>query len=316
MAHQVAVKGFDDMSLWWPDSGETLIARAPLTFATGAATPVKGMRWFRDAERNDIQNELDGWPEGPAYTVRSTASTVGRNTLKGAAMAAGLAVMGLLSSQAGSVGPGRSGKGSDTSHDRADEVEDFPVMWAAPGSVARTLPWQLDPARSPQDRYRTHAVITDQRLVLVGFPYVKGDEKRIADEFLWEIPRSGIERVELRDFKIGNDAKIAFTDGSWFRASSINRERLTRYLIEAPDFIPLASLTQPQRTTAEGFATAQASDAQPPLVKRNSCGCFRIEVLAPSTVHASFGHSGLNTVMDANGTELRLTEYHQEDFLT
>ncbi|MFE1946253.1 hypothetical protein [Streptomyces massasporeus] len=304
------------MSVWWPEPGETLIARAPLTFATGAATKVKGMRWFRDTQRNDIQNELDGWPEGPEYTVRSAGNTAGRNTVKGAAMAVGVAVMGLLSSQAGSVGPGRSDKGSDTSHDRADEVDDFPVIWAAPGTVARTLPWQLDPARSPQDHYRTHAVITDQRLVIVGFPYVEGEESRIADEVLWETPRSDIERVELRDFKLGSDAKIAFTDGSWFRVGSIKRERLTRYLIEPPDFISLASLTRAQRNTAERFAAAQAPDALPPLVKRNSCGCFRIEVVAPSCVHASFGHSGLNTVMDENGTELRLTEYHQEDFLT
>jgi hypothetical protein len=178
------------------------------------------------------------------------------------------------------------------------------------------VPWQLDPARSPQDKYRTHAVITDRRLVIVGFPYIKGDEKRIDDEPLWETPRSDIARVELRDFKIGNDAKIAFTDNSWIRVSSISRERLTRYLIEPPEFIPLTSLTQAQRNTAEGFAAAQAPDAQPPLVKRNACGCFRIEVVAPSTIHASFGHSGLNAVMDAHGTELRLTEYHQDDFLT
>ncbi|MFH8894894.1 hypothetical protein ACH4HG_00590 [Streptomyces coeruleorubidus] len=304
------------MSVWLPESGETLIARAPLAFATGEATQVKGMRWFRDTERNDIQNELGGWPEGPVYTARSAGDTAARNTVKGAAMAVGMAVMGLLSSQPGSVGPGRSDKGSSTSHDRADEVEDFPVMWAAPGTMARTLPWQLDPARSPLDQYRTHAVITDRRLVIVGFPYIKGDEKRIDDELLWETPRSAITRVELRDFKIGNDAKIVFTDGSWCRVSSINRERLTRYLIEPPEFIPLASLTQAQRSTAEGFAATQAPDAQPPLVKQNPCGCFRIEVVAPSTVHASFGHSGLNTVMDANGTELRLTEYHREDFLT
>lgn len=305
-----------DMSLWRPEPGEILIARAPLTFATGAATPVKGMRWFRDTDRNDIQKDLSGWPEGPVYTARSTGDTVARNTVKGAAMAVGVAIMGILSSQSGSVGPGRSDQGSNISRDRADEVEDFPVMWAAPGTIARTLPWQLDPARSPQDQYRTHAVITDRRLVIVGFPCDKKDEKRISDESLWETSRADIERVELRDFKIGNDAKIAFTDDSWCRVSSIKRERLTRYLIEPPDFIPLESLTSTQRTTAERFAAAQAQDAQPPLVKRNMCGCFRIEVVAPSTINASFGHPGLNTVMNADGTELSLTEYHQEDFLT
>lgn len=304
------------MSVWLPEAGETLIARAPVTFATGAATRVKGMRWFRDTERNDIQGELAGWPEGPTYTARSTGDTAARNTVKGAAMAAGVAIMGLLSSQSGSVGPGRSDKGSDTSQDRPDEVEDFPVMWAAPGTLARTLPWQLDPARVSEKEYRTHAVITDRRLVIVGFPYVKGNEQQIDDTVLWETPRSTIDRVELRDFKTGNDAKIAFFDGSWCRVSSVKRERLTRYLIEPLDFIPLESLTPAQRATAESFAAAQAADARPPLVKRNPCGCYRIEVVAPSTIRASFGHSGLNTVMDANGTELKLTQYHPEDFLT
>lgn len=304
------------MSVWLPRTGETLIARAPVTFATGAATRVKGMRWFRDTERNDIQSELAGWPEGPTYTARSTGDTAARNTVKGAAIAAGVAFMGLLSSQSGSVGPGKSDKGSDTSHDRPDEVEDFPVMWAAPGTVARTLPWQLDPARNSEKQYRTHAVITDHRLVIVGFAYTKGNESLIDDEVLWETPRSTIEKVELREFKIGNDAKIVFTDGSWCRVSSVARERLTRYLIEPLDFIPLSSLTPAQRNTAESFAVAQAPDARSPLVKRNPCGCFRIEVLAPSTVKASFGHSGLHTIMDADGTELKLTQYHSEDFLT
>lgn len=304
------------MNVWQPEAGETLIARAPVTFATGAATRVKGMRWFRDTGRNDIQSELAGWPEGPTYAARSTGDTVARNTVKGAAIAVGVAVMGLLSSQSGSVGPGHSDKGSDTSQDHPDEVEDFPVMWAAPGTIARTLPWQLDPGRCDQKSYRTHAVITDRRLIIVGFPYVKGKESVIDDELLWETPRSTIERVELREFKIGNDAKIIFTDGSWCRVSSIVRERLTRYLIEPLAFIPLDSLTPAQRNTAEAFAAAQAPDAQPPLVKQNPCGCFRIEVLAASRTNASFGHSGLNTVMNADGRELKLTERHPEDLLT
>ncbi|MFJ8085067.1 hypothetical protein ACIQ6Y_31170 [Streptomyces sp. NPDC096205] len=305
-----------DRSVWLPGTGETLIARAPVRFATGAATRVKGMRWFRDFDRKDIQHELDGWPEGPTYVPRSSGGTAARNTVKGAAVAVGAAVMGLLSSQSGSVGPGRSDKGSDRSDDRADEIDDFPVMWAAPGTLARTLPWQLDPARCDEKAYRTHAVVTDRRLVIVGFPHVAGNDKLVCDELLWEVPRSAIERVELRDFRTGNDAKIIFSDGSWCRVSSTLRERLTRYLIEPLDFIPPASLTAAQLKTAEAFAAAQAPDAQPPLVKRNPCGCFRIEVVAPSAIGASFGHPGLNTVMDARGNGLKLTEYHPEDFLT
>ncbi|MGX1028888.1 hypothetical protein RKD37_004189 [Streptomyces ambofaciens] len=304
------------MTLWLPPRGETLLARAPVTFATGAAMRVRGKRWFRDTERNDIQGQLAGWPEGPVYTARSAPKATALNTLKGSAIAAVTLAWGALSSQGGSVG-GPSGKtGADFSHDRADEVEDFPVIWAAPGTTARTLPWQLDPARSSPDHYRTHAVVTDRRLVIVGFPYVKGHDTFIDDERLWEIQRSEIRSVELRDFKTGNDVKITFADGSWARVSSVKRERLTRYLFEPLDFTPLESLTPAQRETAERFRSAQAPDAQEPLVKRNACGCFRIEVLAPSTVHAFFGHSNLTTVMNADGVELKPTEYHPDDIPT
>ncbi|GAA3496065.1 hypothetical protein GCM10019016_031660 [Streptomyces prasinosporus] len=308
------------MGIWQPDPEETLLARAPITFATGEATRVRGMRWFRDTARNDIQHELEGWPPGPTYTARSSGDTATRNILGGAVVAAGAAIMGFLSLHGGNIGgTPASSAGTDTPEDPADEVDDFPVMWAAPGTVARTLPWQLDPARSPTKHYRTHAVVTDRRIVIVGFPYVKGADDFIDDEFLWEADRTLIERVELRNFRFGHDVKISFTDGSWCRVSSVSgasRERLTRYLIEPLDFIPLESLTPPQRRTAESFAAAQAPDAQAPLVKRNPCGCFRIEVLAPSTTHATFGHGGLNAVMDASGTELKLSDYHPQDFLT
>ncbi|MFI1565050.1 hypothetical protein ACH4ZX_18695 [Streptomyces sp. NPDC020490] len=305
------------MNIWQPDSHETLIARAPLTFATGTATRVKGMRWFRDTERNDIQGELPGWPKGPTYTAHSVGGTVGRNVIKGAALVAGAVIVGFLSSHGGSLnGTPSSNAGTNISYDEADEVDDFPVMWSAPGTIARTLPWQLDPGRSSAKRYRTHAVITDRRVLIVGFPYIRGNDALIDDELLWEIPRSSIERVELRNFRIGNDAKIVFTDGSWCRVSSVNRERLTRYLIEPLDFIALDALTPAQRSTAESFAAAQAPDALPPLVKRNPCGCFRIEVFAPSTTHAFFGHSGLYTVMDDSGNEVGIMDHHKEDMLT
>jgi hypothetical protein len=41
------------MNVWKPAPEETLLARVPVTFATGAAMRVRGRRWFRDAERND-----------------------------------------------------------------------------------------------------------------------------------------------------------------------------------------------------------------------------------------------------------------------
>ncbi|NEA79902.1 hypothetical protein G3I30_12465 [Actinospica acidiphila] len=308
------------MDLWQPDTGETLLTRTPIMFATGAAAPVGGMRWFRDTYRADIQNELEGWPEGPTYTARSAGSSTARTLVKGAVVGIGLAIGAFLSMHGGNIaGTSTSNAGTNVPDNPADEVHDFPVMWAAPGTIARTLPWQLDPGRSPDQRYRTHAVITDRRLVIVGFDYVKGAEDFIHDDFLWEIPRTSLQTVELRNFKRGQDTKIVFSDGSWCRLSSptsAGRERLTRYLIEPLDFIPLEQLTPAQRKTAETFAAAQAADAQTPFVKRNPCGCFRIEVVAPSTTVATFGHPGLNTTMDSDGKELTPMEHHPQDFLT
>lgn len=304
------------MNLWLPPPGETLLARAPVTFATGAAMRVKGMRWFRDTERRDIQRELAGWPEGPTYTARSAPGAAALNSLKGTAIAAGALVWGALSSQGGGVGGPAGRTGADKSYDHSDEVEDFPVIWAAPDTTARTLPWRLDPDRSPPAHYRTHAVITDRRLVIVGFPYVKGGASLIDDELLWETSRSTIASVELRDFKSAHDVKIVFTDGSWTRLGSVKRERLTRYLVEPLAFIPLDSLASAQRETAERFASAQAPDAQPPLVKQNPCGCFRVEALAPSTVDPFFGHPGRHMVMNSAGIELKLSDYHPDDLLT
>ncbi|MBT2874245.1 hypothetical protein AB0900_00615 [Streptomyces cellulosae] len=305
------------MELWQPEPDETLVARAPISFATGAAAPVNGKRWFRDTARNDVQNELEGWPSGPAYEASSPTASAARQIFRGAVVATGMAIGTFLSMHGGRInGTPGSSPGTDTPEDRADEVDDFPVMWADPGTVARTLPWQLDPARARAAGHRTHAVITDRRLVIVGFDYVKGAHDFIHDDLLWEVPRTAIERVELRNFKSGLDAKIVFTDDSWCRVSSRARERLTRYLIEPLDFIPLRSLSPAQRKTAEEFAARQGPDAQAPLVKRNPCGCFRIEVLAPSKTDVRFGHPGLNSLMDSYGREIPITEYHSQDFLT
>jgi hypothetical protein len=46
---------------------------------------------------------------------------------------------------------------------------------------------------------------------------------------------------------------------------------------------------------------------------RNACGCFRVDVVAPSRVHAFFGAPELSMVPDVDGTERRLTDYHCED---
>ena len=303
------------MSIWQPEPGEILLARKPVRFATGAAMTVKGMRWFRDTERRDIQGELPGWPEGPHYTARTRGNAGARNTVKGVLIAAAVLVWGILSSQGGSVGGGGSDSGSNNSDDRPDEIEDFPVMWAAPGATARTLPWQLDPGRVDEKKYTTHAIVTDRRLVIVGLPVHK-DTKIIEDELFWEIPRSALAVVEPKDFKDGNDLKVSFTDGSWCRLSSGRRLRLTNCLVSPLDLIPLEALPPAPQHTVRAFVAAQPPDAGPPAITRNACGCYRIHVVPPSTTDSFSGISDRTTVVDANGIELELMAYHPEDFDT
>ncbi|MBW8736129.1 MAG: hypothetical protein JF621_02970 [Streptomyces turgidiscabies] len=308
------------MNIWQPEPGETLLARALVTFATGAATRVSGKRWFRDTERNDIQHELPGWPEGPVYAVRSTGDVAARKTVKGAVIALGVAVLAALSFGGANVTSGGDNNtymksGSDTPDDRNNEVLDFPVMWAAPGTIARNLPWQLDPARSPEKHYRTHAIVTDRRLVIVGFPYYKKNDKRIEDEVLWEIPLDKIRHVEPRRFKDGTDAEIVFSDGSWCRLRSPARRKFTRYLLPH-ELIPLDALTPGQRNAVDNFvAESDVPNAAPPVVSLHPCGHYRVEFVVPSQVHAFFGLTERTLIMDAQGAEAAgFADLHPDDF--
>ncbi|MGA5449865.1 hypothetical protein ACPCVO_24780 [Streptomyces umbrinus] len=305
------------MTIWQPDPGETLLSRAPVTFATGAAPRVRGMRWFRDTERNDILHELSGWPEGPSFTARSTGGAVAEKSLRGAATAAGVAVMAFLSAAGGNLsgGGGSDDSGSDTPDDPADEVEDFPVMWAAPGTIARTLPWQLDPGRADEKRYSTHLIVTDRRLVVVGLPFNKKDLKAIEDEVLWQCARSDVDGVELKNFKDGNDFKVTFADGSWCRLSCNWRLKITSYLVPPRDLIPLESLTPQQRKTVQEFAEEkQMPDSVSPILSRNSNGRIRIDILLPSRYTSAFGASEVTATMEPDGRKVDIGDYQPEDF--
>ncbi|MGW7085922.1 hypothetical protein ACWGH2_20865 [Streptomyces sp. NPDC054871] len=305
------------MDTWQPEPGETLLTRAYVTFATGKATRVRGMRWFRDTERRDIQSELSGWPEGPVYAAHSTGGTVARKVGKGGLIALGGAIMAVLSSAGGNVSGGSGpASGSDTPDDPADEVEDFPVMWAAPGSLARTLPWQLDPARSPEKHYRTHAIVTDRRLVVVGFPYSKKNDSLIDDEVLWEVPRSRISRVEPKPFKGSTDVKVVFDDDSWCRLHAITPPKFARYLRHPLALVPLDDLTPTQRTAVENFVAEApvSSDHGSPVVSRHPCGHFHVGFLRSYEVDSFFGLSENDMLMDADGAEVDPKDYHPDDF--
>ncbi|MFE2063192.1 hypothetical protein ACFXDH_12425 [Streptomyces sp. NPDC059467] len=214
---------------WKPPAGEELVARAPVSFATGAAHRVKGRRWFRDPERRDIQNELAGWPPGPTYRLRSRFGPIAWAALT-AAFLIGLFVLVVVSgSNTPSGGPG----GSDSlgsSEDPENEEKDFPVLWAAPGTIARTLPWELDPARRP-DTDVTHLVVTDRRLLVLGGLQ---DPREPWEEILWETDLGTVATVERRPFSVGKrDFRITFTDGSWCRLTSLEGEALLHRLTAA-----------------------------------------------------------------------------------
>ncbi|MFE9608317.1 hypothetical protein [Streptomyces sp. NPDC006012] len=302
------------MNIWQPEPGETLLARAPVTYATGAAMSVRGMRWFRDTDRNDIQHELPGWPEGPSYAARSAGGTAALKSLKGAGMVVGTAFMALLSAAGGNIAGPSDNSGSDTPDEPADEVEDFPVMWAAPGSIARTLPWQLDPGRTDQKHQLTHAIVTDRRLVVVELPYDKKNDEAIDDEVLWQCPRTDISKIELKDFRDGHDFKVVFMDGSWSRLTSTSRRKLTRYLEITPELLPLDSLTSQQRTVVSAFAAeVNMPDSVSPIITRNPCGHYIVDILLPSRFTSIFGASEQSLVMDEKGQEVDPREYHPED---
>ncbi|POX56415.1 hypothetical protein C3489_05015 [Streptomyces sp. Ru71] len=303
------------MNVWQPEPGETLLSRAPVTFATGAATRVKGMRWFRDTDGNDIQHELPGWPEGPSFTARSTTGIAARKSLKGAAMVVGAAIMAVISAAGGNLSTPSDDSGSDTPDDPSEEVDDFPVMWAAPGTIARTLPWQLDQDRFDQKHHCTHAIVTDRRLVIVSLPFNKKDFEAIDDDVLWECSRADIRNVELKDFKDGNDFKVVFVDGSWCRLSCNWRRKLTRYLVEPVEILPLESLNAKQRETVLAFAASvQMPESVSPIIARNSCGHYWVDILLPSRFTSAFGASETSILMDSEGDEVDIVDYHPEDF--
>ncbi|WP_256976429.1 hypothetical protein [Streptomyces sp. CS113] len=304
------------VNVWQPEAGETLLARAPVTFATGAAPPVRGMRWFRDTERNDIQHELQGWPEGPSFIPRSTGNTMARRLFKGTAKVTGVSVMAALSAAGGNIAtPSSADSGSDTPDDPANEVDDFPVMWAAQGTIGRTLPWQLDPGRVNRAYWRTHLIVTDRRIVVVELPYDGKNLEAIDDEVIWQAPRTDIRAVELKNFKDGNDFTIVFSDGSWCRLSCRSRRQLMRYLMRAPVLLTAADLNQPQRKAVLDYAEEiEMPDSVSPVITQNSCGHYNVDILLPRRLTSAFGASEESLVLDGEGRDIDPSDYHPEDY--
>ncbi|MFJ1587230.1 hypothetical protein ACIOC1_28400 [Streptomyces sp. NPDC088197] len=199
MADDVWVDGID------LEPGERLIAHGGVKFATGHFGMVDGLRFFRDFQRRDISESLPDWPPSDAPTevpVKHTRQTAwrkaGRFTESALSLVMSLAVVS------------RDSNAIPANLDRANEYDDFPVLWADPGTVAYGAPWQLDPGRNT-DKPQAVVWLTQRRVVFtdpVGEP-------------LWEVSRSKLKATSLR--RLNNlipDVVLTFTDGSWIRLAT------------------------------------------------------------------------------------------------
>ncbi|MFF7469257.1 hypothetical protein [Streptomyces sp. NPDC008092] len=277
-----------------------------MSFATGVATPVSGMRWFRDTTRRDIQGELPGWPAGPEFTARTKSESRLREGGKFGARTLLVATLGVLESLAGSGSTGNVSRLGQP-EEPENEVEDFPVMWAAPGTLARTLPWQLDTGRRPETN-RTHLVVTTRRVLVLG---LLDDKNTPHDNVLWETERSNItavKRMKFSRYKV--DFKLVFTDGSWSRLAGWNtncRDDVTRPLATSPELLAGDALTQGQQGTVAEFLKRQKGPGDL-VISRRPSGHFLAEYLRTSTIDPDYGISSDFSLMGVNGEDVPFQE--------
>ncbi|MFG2793510.1 hypothetical protein [Streptomyces sp. NPDC048419] len=202
--------------------------RFRVEFASGTAASVARRRSFRDHERNDIEADLTGWPAGQPFAVRGFFGKLGRHTqtvVGGLLMLPLYVIAGLFNSPAS---PDRRGK----LEERENEVDDFPVMCAATGETARTLPWQLDPSRRSWRTVTELELADSDGVVRItsyedtarGNRFVEwggGGKVPGSEAVLWELPRQEIAGAEVKPFSMNeSDARIRFRDGSWARLTT------------------------------------------------------------------------------------------------
>ncbi|MFF7795325.1 hypothetical protein [Streptomyces sp. NPDC007991] len=277
---------------WQPAPGEETLARFPASFATGTAASVDGRRSFRDRRRNDIESDLTGWPEGSTFAVRRLPGRIGvhaRTAVSGVFAVAWGILSDLLGGSTINPEPGR-GK----LEERENEVEDFPVMWADAGDIARTLPWQLDPSRRPQG-YVTEIVLTTRRLLVVG-----------ADTALWETQREKVLDAAAKPFSIGRrDFRVTFRDGSWARlttTASSHTTELVGLLTGSHRRLSDSELSTAQRERLSSYTASLPEGATRPVITRLPSGLVRVESTTPGRGRGAVSESrGL--VMDETGQD-------------
>jgi hypothetical protein len=268
---------------WYPDADEDLLLRTSAKFASGVSVAVAGSRWFRDTERRDIQAELPGWPEGPTYALHSTGDRAARRTVR--ALEFGIPFLAnLVANIGGAMG---SPFGDVPVHGKPEEpeneVDDFPVLWAAPGTLARAVPWQLDPARRSKG-YFTDIVLTNRRLLFLGNRAATLAKADVLAEF----PRESVAGARQMTYsEVEADVRLTFTDDSWVRLSAGNPDsakRVAQILSGTVQAIPESELSPGQRKRVAKFLAELGLPAgtPPPSLTRLPSGIVMVEARVPS----------------------------------
>jgi hypothetical protein len=265
---------------WYPDSGETPLFRGVAVFASGRAPKVADKRWFRDDQGRDISAELPGWPPAPVYEAKdSKAAKTGRG-LGFLGKATAVVVAGTVELLSPSGGSSINIKGSDGARpaDPALEVEDFPVMVAAPGSTAGTAPFQLDPDRRPDSHYRTDLQLTDQRLVVLGSASVQQPA-----EVLWSLPLSQVAGARHQPFSShGADVTVTFADGSWIRLDLRSKGSAAKVVAVLSGETEPVLLNAAQQATVDKFTQALPKPVELVVIAVDAAaGVVSIEVKSP-----------------------------------
>ncbi|MET7357655.1 hypothetical protein ABZS76_04325 [Streptomyces sp. NPDC005562] len=284
---------------------EEVLFHCAAAFATGTAPAVSGRRWFRDPARNDIQAELEsqGWPPGHTHVLRSAGDKAARRT--GGILSSTLALVTSLLLNENNVG------GADTEPEEpANEVDDFPVMWAAPGALARSLPWQLDPARRAEG-YSTDLVVTTHRLLFLGTE-IRTDlrTERRTDlgvlehaEVLAEFPAEVLtDARQMRFSPLEADVRLTFADGSWvrlFAGTGNSAERLAQMLAGTVRMLPPSALTSGQRKEADRFCSgSRRHQPYPPTYALLPSGTVLMEVRSPAKHATGFFDVSFNLMTE------------------
>ena len=283
---------------WVPPKPETVQLCVQARFARGKAPAVHGLRSFRDSQRRDIQAELPGWPYGEPFAPHSPQSAREEKRDKRLGFA-GQLLGGILAAVTQLNGPGVGGALSEASQlpehsdDPANEVEDFPVLWADLGTVARDLPWQLDPRRSER-HYETLLAVTEQRLLVLGYDTRTG----APEEPLWQTPLSMVQRARQMAFCVGgSDLRIDFADGSWTRLE----------LSATADMLRIVPLV---RRTARRVTEAELPEAQRAGVAKAISG-FEVKkgMEPPSLILLPSGYLAAGVQSPDNGERGFTTQY-------